>query len=139
MISQTTQETSKQVYVGQKQPFLSPGASRHSDAATRQAAGGRTTDVSMMMVGELSSIKEDPVGAASRINATNRGGGGLTHEDSIIENDQPSMMLPKVGRQPVHDYKQQQQQPLADNEKNNMGVTGDSFADSIMSNHYQNK
>ena len=44
-------------------------------------------------------------------------------------------MLPKGGRLPVGDYKHGGQQ----SPDKAMGLTGDSFADSIMSNHYQNK
>ena len=103
--------------------MVSPGGPRQG--------GGKIQDISSMG-GELASIKEDQ-NANSRNQINNE---GLVQDDSIIENDQPSVMLPKGGnRQPVGDYKQGGGQTSPDKA---MGLTGDSFADSIMSNHYQN-
>ena len=63
--SQTTQETSKQVF-GSK--FATTGGAQSPSSMTKASAapaGGKVTaDVSLMMAGELSSIKEDP-GAVS--------------------------------------------------------------------------
>ena len=109
---------------------MSLGVSKHGTTADY-----RPTDISLAGA-ELPSIKEDrnKIGKAA---AGSRGGNratelGLVQDDSIIENDQPSVMLPKGGRQAVNDYKQ----ASPDGKTNNMGLTGDSFADSIMSNHY---
>ena len=85
--------------------------------------------------GELASIKEDQ-NAISRNQINNE---GLIQEDSIIENDQPEVMLPKGGRHPVNDYQKQGGDYQQASPDKAMGLTGDSFADSIMSNHYQNK
>ena len=98
--------------------------------------GAKPTDISLAGA-ELPSIKEDRSRAGKANAAGSRGGQraaelGLVQDDSIIENDQPSVMLPKGGRQAVNDYKQ----ASPDGKTNNMGLTGDSFADSIMSNHY---
>ena len=46
------------------------------------------------MGGELASIKEDQNANSKNWIATNE---GMIQDDSIIENDQPSVMLPKGG------------------------------------------
>ena len=103
------------------------GVSKHSDIKTVT----KGYDISVLGA-ELTSIKEDP-GTAGLPLKNLPSNDGLVQDDSIIENDQPSVMQLK-GRLPVGDYKQ-----AMTPEKNNMNLTGDSFADSIMSNHYQNK
>ena len=62
-----------------------------SPGGPRQGAKGQ--DVSSMG-GELASIKEDQNANSKNWIATNE---GMIQDDSIIENDQPSVMLPKGG------------------------------------------
>ena len=101
------------------------GVSKHSDIKT--IAKGYDNSV---LVAELTSIKEDPGTAGLPPLNKLQSNDGLVQDDSIAENenDQPSQLK---GRLPISDYKQ-----AVTPEKNNMNLTGDSFADSIMSNHY---
>lgn len=104
------------------------GMSKHSDLKT--VAKGYDTSI---LGAELTSIKEDPGTNGLHVLHKPQSNDGLVQDDSLIENDQPSQMQLK-GRLPVGDYNK-----AITPEKNNMNLTGDSFADSIMSNHYQNK